>query len=158
MFDDFNAWLGDNLWAMWLGLGLLLAAAEMMTLDFTLLMLAVGALAAAGVAVVFPTAWVAQVLVASAVSIALLFVLRPTLIRKSRNAPGYRSSVSKLVGSEGTALSAIGRGRPGEVKVDGQVWSARVFGDQVVAAGDVIEVYEVDGTTLVVYPSERSLP
>ena len=158
MFENVNEWLRDNLWAVWAGLGLLLGAAEMMTLDFTLLMLAAGAMAGAGVALIFPAAWLAQVLVACAVSVALLFVLRPTLIRKSRNAPGYRSSVTKLVGSEGTALSAITRGVPGEVKVDGQVWTARVFDQQTIAPGDLIEVYEVDGTTLVVYPTHRALP
>ena len=158
MPENLNEWVGENVWAVWLGLGLLLGTAEMLTMDFTLLMLAGGALAGAGVAFLFPGAWVVQVLVACAVAVSLLFVLRPTLIRRTRNAPGYRSSLSKLVGSEGTALTAIGRGRPGEVKVDGQVWSARVFGDQSVAAGDTIEVYEVDGTNLIVYPTDRALP
>ncbi len=38
-------WLAEHLWVAWLTLAALLAVAEMLTLDFTLLMLAVGALA-----------------------------------------------------------------------------------------------------------------
>ena len=38
-------WLAEHAWAAWMVLAALLAMAEMLTLDFTLLMLAVGALA-----------------------------------------------------------------------------------------------------------------
>ena len=43
-------WLGDNAWAIWLSLAFLLAVAEIMSLDLVLIMLAVGALAGAGMA------------------------------------------------------------------------------------------------------------
>ena len=43
-------WLRDNLWAAWLGIAAVLGLAELASLDFTLLMLAAGAITAAGVA------------------------------------------------------------------------------------------------------------
>ena len=42
-------WLGENSWAIWLSLAFLLGVAEIMSLDLVLIMLAVGALAGAGV-------------------------------------------------------------------------------------------------------------
>jgi membrane protein implicated in regulation of membrane protease activity len=86
-------WVAEHLWTAWLILGALLAVAEMLTLDFTLLMLAAGALAGGAVAFAFPSLVWLQILVAVGVAVAMLALLRPTLLRKIRNLPGYRSSV-----------------------------------------------------------------
>ncbi len=151
-------WLGDNPWAIWLTLTILLAVAEVLSLDLVLIMLAVGALAGTGVALVAPDLWWLQILVATGVSVATLALLRPTLLAKVRSLPGYRSSADKMVGSTGVAVSAITRAG-GEIKVDGQSWSARPYEpDQVIEEGTEIEVYEVDGAIAVVYPKHGALP
>jgi membrane protein implicated in regulation of membrane protease activity len=146
-------WLSSNWWAVWLVAATLLALTESLTLDFTLLMLAAGALAGAGIALLFPGMILVQVLVAVAVAFAMLFLLRPTLLEKVRSAPGYRSSLQRMVGSTGQAMTAI-TGRSGEVKVNGEVWEARSFGDVDIEAGAPVEIFEVDGITVVVYPKE----
>jgi membrane protein implicated in regulation of membrane protease activity len=151
-------WLGENAWAIWLSLAFLLAVAEILSLDLVLIMLAVGALAGAGVAAVAPGVWWLQVVVALAVSLGTLLLLRPTLMVKVRNMPGYRSSASKMVGSTGVAVSEISRSG-GEIKVDGQSWSARPYSsDLVIEQGTEIEVYEIDGAIAVVYPKHDALP
>ena len=146
-------WLSANWWAIWLIAAAGLALAESLTLDFTLLMLAAGALAAAGVAVFLPGLILVQVVVAVVVSFTLLFLLRPNLLRRVRNAPGYRSSLQRMVGSTGRALTAID-GDSGEVKVEGEIWQARSFSTEAIEAGTPVEIFEVDGTTVVVYPKE----
>ena len=151
-------WLGDNSWAIWLSLAFLLGIAEIMSLDLVLIMLAVGALAGAVVAVVAPSLWWLQILVASGISIMMLLLLRPTLLAKVRSMPGYRSSAAKMVGSSGVATSQIDRSG-GEIKVDGQSWSARPYSsDLVIEQGTEIEVYEIDGVIAVVYPKHGALP
>ena len=94
-------WLGNNPWALWLTVALLLGIAEILSLDLVLIMLAVGALAGAGVSLIAPGAWWLQILVAAGASVGMLAVLRPTLLAKVRNLPGYRSSLDKMVGSVG---------------------------------------------------------
>jgi len=151
-------WLGDHAWAIWLSLAFLLAVAEILSLDLVLIMLTAGALAAAGVAVVAPDLWWLQVLVAGGVSVGMLALLRPTLMERVRQMPGYRSSTAKMVGSSGVALSEITRGG-GEIKVDGQSWTARSYdSDMVIEPGTEVEVYEVDGAIAVVYPKHGLLP
>jgi membrane protein implicated in regulation of membrane protease activity len=151
-------WLGDNSWAIWLSLAFLLGIAEIMSLDLVLIMLAVGALAGAAVAVIAPSLWWLQILVASGISIMMLLLLRPTLLAKVRNMPGYRSSSAKMVGSSGVATSQIDKAG-GEIKVDGQSWSARPYSsDVVIEQGTEIEVYEIDGVIAVVYPKHGTLP
>jgi membrane protein implicated in regulation of membrane protease activity len=151
-------WLGEHAWAIWLSLAFLLGVAEVMSLDFVLIMLAVGALAGAGVAVLAPTLWWLQVLVAAGVSVGMLLALRPTLLAKVRNMPGYRSSAAKMVGSTGVAVSEINK-TGGEIKVDGQSWTARPYSsDIVIERGTEVEVYEIDGAIAVVYPKHEALP
>jgi membrane protein implicated in regulation of membrane protease activity len=151
-------WLGQHPAALWLSLAFLLAVAEMLSLDLVLIMLAVGALAGAGVALLAPDTWWLQIVVASAVSVGMLAMLRPTLLAKVRSMPGYRSSTAKMVGSSGTALSQIDN-TGGEIKVDGQSWSARPYdSDIVIERGTEVEVYEIDGAIAVVYPKHLPLP
>jgi membrane protein implicated in regulation of membrane protease activity len=156
--ENLTDWLGDNGWAIWLSLAFLLGVAEILSLDLVLIMLAVGALAGAGLAVIAPGLWWLQVLAAAFVAVAMLLLLRPTLLKRVRNMPGYRSSTAKMVGSSGVAMSQIDQ-HGGEIKVDGQSWSARPFSSDVVfEKGVEIEVYEIYGAIAVVYPKHGSLP
>ena len=63
-------WLSEHAWVAWLGIAAVLGAAELVSLDLVLIMLAVGALAG-GVSAALGAAVVAQVLVAGIASIAL---------------------------------------------------------------------------------------
>lgn len=144
-------WLKDHPFAGWLSLSLLLGALEMLTLDFTLLMLAGGALAGGITSLVVPELWGVQMAVALLSSVLLLFVLRPTLLARVRNAPSYRGSFEQLVGQQAVAIAEITQDT-GSVKVDGLEWEARLVVPGRVLAGQKVEVQEVDGTTLKVYP------
>lgn len=151
-------WLGEHAWALWLSAAFLLAVAEILSLDLVLIMLAVGALAGAGVALIAPDLWWLQILTATVVTVGTLMLLRPTLLKKVRSMPGYRSSAAKMVGSTGLAVSQIDRSG-GEIKVDGQSWTARPYmADLVIEAGSEVEVYEIDGAIAVVYPKDHVLP
>lgn len=145
-------WLGNNPWALWLTVTLLLGIAEVLSLDLVLIMLAGGALAGAGVSVIAPGLWWLQILVAAVASLGMLAILRPTLLAKVRSMPGYRSSLDTMVGSMGLATAEITH-HSGEVKIDGLTWSARTMDDAtIVQPGDTVEVYEVDGVTAIIYP------
>lgn len=155
--DELLGWIRDNLWAGWGLAALGLAAAELFTLDLTLLMLAAGALAGGVTALIFPGLVWLQILVAIITAVATLFLLRPTLLEKVRSAPGYRSSLDTLVGAGGVATTAI-TSSTGEVKVDGQLWEARSFDpDLAIDAGEPVEVFSINGVTLTVYPTNRQL-
>jgi membrane protein implicated in regulation of membrane protease activity len=149
-------WLSSNGWVVWLIVAGGLAVSEMLTLDLTLLMLSSGALAGAVVAFFLPGFVWAQLLVAAVVALTMLFVTRPVLLKRLRNSPGYRSSTSKILGSSGTATDEI-TPTGGEVKIAGELWSARSYDASVIAVGTEVEVLEMDGITAVVYPKHRPL-
>ena len=149
-------WLRDYIWVVWLVAAGGLAVTEMLTLDLTLLMLAGGALAGTATAVLFPDAFWLQVAVAVVMAVALLGLLRPKMIKRLHRGPGYRSSIDKMVGSTGVTTAAV-TASGGEVKVAGEIWSARSYDGDPIAMGVEVEVFEVDGVTAVVYPRHNSL-
>lgn len=149
-------WIQENAWAVWLVAAGLLGLSEMLTLDLTLLMLAGGALAGAITALVFPGLFWLQFVVAIGVSVALLGLLRPTILRKISRGPGYRSAMDQVVGSRGRTIAEV-TATDGQVKINGETWSARSYDGDPIAEGVEIEVFEIDGVTAVVYPRDKPL-
>lgn len=149
-------WLSENWWVGWLVLAGGLAVSEMLTLDMTLLMLAGGALAGAGAAVLFPGLIWVHILVAAVVAVALLSLLRPEILKRLHQGRGYRSTFEQLLGSTGLAAGEI-TASGGEAVVNGERWSARSWDGESIAPGVAIEVIEVDGLTIVVHPRHKPL-
>nr|WP_231747801.1 NfeD family protein [Auraticoccus cholistanensis] len=131
--------------------------AELLSLDLVLVMLAAGALAGGLAALALPGLWWLHVLVAAVVATATLGLLRPTLLARVRSMPGYRSSVSALVGRAGRVTEPVDA-VSGAVKVDGQIWSARSYDESMqIGVGTEVEVFELDGTVVVVYPRHQAI-
>ena len=135
---------------IWLIVALGLAAAEVLTGDLFLLMLGGGALAAAGSAAVFDgPIWVDGV-VFLVVSVLLLVGVRPALRRRLVSGKGLPEPVKALEGKSALVLDRVAR-HEGQVKLDGEVWTARPLNDtDVYEPGDHVTVVHIDGATAVV--------
>jgi inner membrane protein len=112
------------LWAIWLVIGVLLLIAEMATLTFYLLWLALGSLAAALVALLLPDAIVLQVFVGIVVAL-LLTLFNKQVTRRMRNSRGFTDVIYQLVGLEGLVIEDIPQEGLGIVKVGNETWSAQ---------------------------------
>ncbi|MFE3291862.1 NfeD family protein [Rhodococcus sp. NPDC059234] len=136
---------------IWLVAGVLLAAAEALTGDFFLLMLAGGALATAGVtAVTDLPVWIDAVIFA-VVSLALILGVRPALLRRFSKPPLLPTNVEALPGKHALVLEEVAE-HGGQVKLDGQVWTARALdATEVYPPGTTVTVMEIDGATAVVW-------
>ena len=122
-------WLRDNVWAAWLGIAVVLGLAELASLDFTLLMLAAGAITAAGVSALFPHLLWLQIVVGLITAAAMLAAIRPLLVRKIHHGVG------------------------GSIKLNGELWTARPYDEvSTIPPGTRVEVMGIDGATAVVYP------
>lgn len=140
-------------WLLWVLAGCVLAALRWLWRDVAPLLLACGAFAGAGTALLAPSWPLLQVAVALVVAALGLALLRPRLLAGARVAPGQRSSVERLVGSQGLATAPIGADF-GEVRIDGQVWDARAFDPGLtIDTGEPVAVYGIDGITLIVQPA-----
>jgi len=146
-------WLRDNVWAAWLGIAVVLGLAELASLDFTLLMLAAGALTAAGVAAFFPGLLWLQIVVGLITSAAMLAAIRPLLVRKIHHGVELKTGSAHVIGRTGVVVKEIHPDGGGSIKLGGELWTARPYDEvSTIAPGTRVEVMMIDGATAVVYP------
>lgn len=145
-------WLGDHAWAAWLGIAAVLGMAELLSLDLVLIMLAVGALAGM-VTAALGAAIVVQILIAAGASIAMLALVRPSLIARLHQGPELRLGTNKLVGQRAVVTTRITGLAIGQIKLAGETWSAAPYDEHVVIEpGATVEVFEIRGATAYVHP------
>jgi membrane protein implicated in regulation of membrane protease activity len=135
---------------IWLIGALALAGAEVLTGDLFMLMLGGGALAAAGADWLFGWPIWADGIVFLLVSVLLLVGVRPALKRRLTAGKGLPEPIRALEGKSALVLDRVAR-HEGQVKLDGEVWTARPYNDNdVYEAGDHVTVVHIDGATAVV--------
>ncbi|MGN6206950.1 NfeD family protein [Humibacter sp.] len=146
-------------WIAWLVLILVFVIIEMLSLDFVFLMLAIGSLGGL-ISGLFGFPWWAQLIVAAVLSILLLFLLRPPLLRAlRRGGDPARSNVAALLGQEGRVVRSFGSDGKGLVRLaNGEVWTSRLAGEASAATrhvepGEVVLVTAIEGATAVVVPA-----
>jgi len=146
-------WIQDNAWAVWTSVTVALCLAELVSLDLVLLMLAAGAGAGAVSSVLSPSPWI-DLLVAVVVAVAMLWLVRPSLVKRLHSGPELTTGHSALVGRKAVVLELVDE-HGGQVKLAGEVWSARVFDPSTrIEAGAEVEVFDIDGATAVVHPTD----
>jgi membrane protein implicated in regulation of membrane protease activity len=142
-------WLRDTQWLLWLGAALTAGLIEMFSLDFFFLMIAGGALVAAGAAAL-DVPGPLQVIIFSVASAGLLLGGRPPLKRWAQKTPAVTMGAAALVGQEARVLETVTE-HTGRVKLNGEVWSARVGpGHTSLEVGSAVHVVKIDGATAVV--------
>ncbi|GAA3902316.1 NfeD family protein [Microbacterium invictum] len=147
--------LTQYMWIVWLVLALLFVIVELMTLEFTFLMLAAGTLIGGLGVNLLGGPWWLQVLMAAAVSGLLLFTIRPLLLRALRRSSALQpTNVDALYGISARVLVPFVDG-DGSVKLDnGETWTARLIdGDATqLDVGSRVVVRAVRGATVEVAP------
>jgi membrane protein implicated in regulation of membrane protease activity len=138
---------------LWLIFALVLAGAEALTGHLFLVMLGGGALAAS------LTSWLTDLPVWAngavflVVSVLLLVLVRPPLKRRLTPAGMPRLGIEALPGKTALVLERVARDE-GQVKLDGQVWTARPLNDgEIYEPGEPVTVMQIDGATAVVFRS-----
>lgn len=109
---------------LWLIAAVVLGIAEVVSLDFVLIMLAVGALAGAGAAALGAPLLV-QVAAAAGVSVLGIFAVRPIALRHLRSGPAALTGIDALIGKQVTVLEEVTADN-GRVKLNGEIWSAQL--------------------------------
>ncbi|WP_144877620.1 NfeD family protein [Microbacterium sp. 1.5R] len=151
-FATFVEFVDQWAWVGWLVLIALFLVIEMLTLDFTFLMLSFGS--AIGLVTDFlgVPVWV-QVLVAAGAAALFILFLRPPLIRRlHRGEDPTKSNVEALVDLRGTALQDITQ-ISGQVKLsNGDTWTARTATPMAIPQGSPVAVTAINGATATVRP------
>jgi membrane protein implicated in regulation of membrane protease activity len=141
-------------WA-WIGWIVLIAAflvIEMLSLDFTFLMLSFGSALGLISDLVGVPVW-GQVIIAAAAAALFILFLRPPLLRRlHRGEDPTKSNVDALIDIRGIALQQITQ-VSGQVKLsNGDTWTARTSAPVAIPEGAAISVTSINGATAFVRP------
>lgn len=138
---------------MWTILAIVFAVLEGVTLGLTTIWFAVGALA--GMIAAMLGFGLQVQLVVFIISALLTFVFIRPLAKDVLKVGDTKTNVDSLIGKKGIVHVAIAPYKVGQVKVNGQIWTAATEIDEMdVAVGVEIQVLRVDGVKLIVKPVE----
>ncbi|MFG1645439.1 NfeD family protein [Amycolatopsis sp. NPDC049252] len=138
-------------WALvWLIVGIALMIAEVLSGDFVLIMLGIAALFGAGADALTGNLLI-DVVVFAVTSVGMLALVRPALKRRFLAGSGHRTGIDALIGARAVVVSTVDF-ETGQVKLAGDVWSARSISEQhePIAPGTAVTVVEIAGATAVV--------
>jgi membrane protein implicated in regulation of membrane protease activity len=140
-------------WLVWLIAGVFASVGEILTAGFFLAPFAVGAFAAM-LASLVGGGDVVQILTFAVVTMASFGVVRPIARRHMHVPPQIRTGTAALVGQPAMVLERISNDENvGSVRLDGEVWTARAYDDDlVIAQGTKVQVVEIRGATALVAP------
>ena len=150
--------LTQYMWIGWLALAVIFIIIELVTLEFTFLMLAAGALIGGLGVNLLGGPWWLQILAAAILSVLLLFTIKPVLLRRlHRSDPDAKTNVDAIYGQGGRVMSRFIE-NAGLVKLDnGETWTARLAASQPgvdLDVGDRVTVAAVLGATVEVVPAK----
>ena len=156
MFAD----LTQYLWIMWLSIVVLFVVVELLTLEFTFLMLAAGSLIGGLGANLLGLEWWAQIGAAAVLSALLLFLIKPLLLKTlQKGADLTPSNLDALYGMAARVTRDFIDG-DGMVKLDnGETWTSRAALGLILREGDRVSVRAVYGSIVEVEaPTTTSSP
>jgi len=147
--------IAEFAWIAWLVLMAVFLVIEMLTLDFTFLMLGIGGLAGLASDLFGAPIWL-QVIIAAIVSVLLIFLLRPPLLRRLRRGEdAAQTNVPALIGLTGQVVDTV-TDTTGLVKLaNGETWTARGVSAAPLGPGQTVRVLRIDGATAYVHKLEE---
>jgi membrane protein implicated in regulation of membrane protease activity len=138
-------------WLVWCLLAVLLAIGEIVTPGLFFLGPIALAAAASAIAAAVGAGWLIELIVFVAGAVASVGVLRPIARRHLRVPHAIRTGTAALVGARATVVARVDA-NGGQVKIGGEVWSARAADEsKVFEPGTQVEVAEIQGATALVY-------
>ena len=136
----------------WLGAAVILIVIEIITMGLTTIWFAGGALTGAVMAAFSLPLW-SQILAFALVSVILLILTRPWAL-KYLNSRTVRTNVDSLIGQTALVTQDVDNlNAKGQVKVKGQIWTARSISDDVkLHEGQKVMIESISGVKVIVKP------
>jgi membrane protein implicated in regulation of membrane protease activity len=140
-------------WIVWLIVAAVLGVAELLTTTLAFGLIAIAAVAAAVVGA-FHLSFALQLVAFVVAAGAGLGFVRPIAIKHIKQPPALRTGVAALVGRSAIVLEEVTE-HGGRVRIDGEEWSSRPYDETlVIPVGTKVDVMQIKGATVLVYPRE----
>ena len=146
--DGFDTWLIDNIWALWLGLGVLLVLAEAFAGELYLLMFGIAAGISSALAAMGAD-WPWTIGSFAIASVALIYFVRPAIVSRMHAGPTLVMGHHGVIGSVGAVTQEI-TAFDGRILVGDDDWTARSATGETLPIGARVRVVRLDGVTAIV--------
>ena len=141
-----------NMWQIWLIISGVCFIVEIITVGFLIFWLAIGALFAMLVSF-FTDNIVIQTAVFVISSTVLIFATKPFVKKFAKGKSNFKSNVYSIIGDTGIVTKNIDSiNGTGQVKINGELWSAVGKDDIDIEEGTEVKIVEVKGVKAVVSP------
>lgn len=143
------------MWIFWLIAAGIFFIAEIATVGFLIFWLGIGAVLAMIVSF-FTTNLVIQTITFVLSSIILIIFTKPILSKYINTKSPVLTNSYSLLNKRGIVVSDInGIDSIGQVKVNGDIWSAKCEDDIIIPKGTKVEILKIDGVKLIIKPLEE---
>lgn len=141
------------MWHIWLIIAGVCFIIEMMTVGFLVFWFGIGALLTMIVSLIFPDNIILQASVFVISSTLLIFLTKPLVNKLSKSDKKVTTNAFSIIGKKGIVTQDINEAHGvGQIKVAGEVWSAKTPDGSTIEKGTQIEVTKIDGVKAVVEP------
>lgn len=134
---------------IWLVITIILVIVELETLNLVSIWFAIGAASSMFLSIFLPEQLVLQIVLFLIVSIIVLMLARDIAVKKFK-AGSTKTNISSLIGRKVLVTKRIEPFNFGEVKVDGNYWTAKSLTDEIIPENEIVEIIEISGVKLVV--------
>ena len=141
------------MWHIWLIIAGVCFIIEMITTGFLVFWFGIGALLTLIVSLIFPDNIILQTSVFVISSTLLMFLTKPFVDKFTKSDKKVVTNAFSIIGKKGIVTQDINEAHSvGQIKVLGEVWSAKTDDGSTIEKGTQIEVIRIDGVKAIVEP------
>lgn len=139
-------------WQIWLIISGFFFILEILTVGFLVFWFGVSALITCLLSL-FITNIIAQTAIFVVLSAILVFLTRP-LAEKLSKKDNTKTNINTIIGKEAIVKKAISKNENGQIKLDGDIWTAVLDNDysDCIPEGSIVEILKIDGVKVIVKP------
>lgn len=141
------------MWHIWLIVAGVCFIIEIITVGFLVFWFGIGALLTMMVSLLFPNNLLLQTTIFVLSSTLLIFLTKPFIEKFAKSDKKVVTNAYSIIGKKGIVLQDINPTYGiGQIKVAGEVWSAKTIDGSTIEKGTQIEVQKIDGVKAIVEP------
>lgn len=136
-------------WYIWLIIAGLFIIIETFTSGFLIFWFGIGALVSMIISIFIEDIFI-QTIIFIISSVILIFATKP-FVKKFTNSQTISTNINSLIGKTGIVVKEIDNlASIGQVKVNGELWSAKSIDNQIISENTKVEIIKIDGVKLIV--------
>lgn len=137
-----------EMWTAWLIIAGFFFILEMATTGFLVFWFGIGAVATMGISFLTDNMLIQTF---TFVSVSIILILLTRKLTDKINSKEVPTNVYTILGKKATVSQTIDISKSqGQIKIDGDLWSAKPDEDEIIEEGSVVEILRIDGVKAVV--------